>query len=128
MRGRSPERPAAAFRKVNVMKTLIPAILALLLAMTSPAAFAIDIDEAKAQGLVGETMTGYIAAVKVPPSAEVRALIDEVNTKRKAAFERTASRTNTTLVQVSHRFYELAVERTKAGHYYQDAGGRWVRK
>ena len=100
----------------------------MVLALASPVAFAIDIDEAKAQGLVGETMTGYLAAVKVPASAEVQALIDDVNAKRKAAFERTAARTNTTLIQVSHRFYELAIERTAAGHYYQDANGRWVRK
>ena len=110
------------------MKNRLTVFAALLLALASHAAFAIDIDEAKARGLVGETMTGYIAAVKVPPSAEVQALIDEVNTKRKALFERTASKTNTTLIQVSHRFYELAVERTAAGHYYQDSSGRWVRK
>ena len=73
-------------------------------------------------------MTGYLAAVKIPVSAEVQALIDSVNSRRKAEFERTAAKTNTTLVQVSHRFYELAVERTEPGHYYQAADGRWVRK
>jgi len=26
------------------------------------------------------------------------------------------------------RFYELAVERTQSGHYYQDQGGNWKRK
>lgn len=110
------------------MKTLIPLVVTLLLALGAPQAWAIDIDEAKAQGLVGEAMTGYLAAVKVPPSAEVKALIDDVNAKRKALFERTAAKTDTTLIQVSHRFYELAVQRTATGHYYQNSSGDWVRK
>jgi uncharacterized protein YdbL (DUF1318 family) len=110
------------------MKTLIAILATTLLAVATSPAWAIDIDDAKAQGLVGEAMTGYLAPVRVPASAEVQALIDDVNRKRKALFEQTAAKTNTSLVQVSHRFYELAVERTAPGNYYQDASGRWVRK
>ena len=105
-------------------KTL--AVLVLLLAVS--AAWAIDIRDAKEQGLVGESNTGYLAAVQQPASAEVRQLISSVNARRKAQFERTARNTNTTMAQVSNRFYELAVQRTKPGHYYQDRSGRWVRK
>ena len=39
-----------------------------------------------------------------------------------------ALKTDATLVQVSNRFYELAVQRTASGHYYQNAQGRWVKK
>ena len=91
-------------------------------------AWAIDIHEAKDQGLVGEANTGYIAAVKSPASAEVRALIAEVNEKRKSRFSQTAAKTGTTVPQVANRFYELAVEKTAKGHYYQDSGGRWLKK
>ena len=107
------------------MKT-ITAIMILL--MASATAWAIDIHTAKDQGLVGEARTGYLAAVKTPASAEVQALIRDVNAKRRAQFERTASKTDATLVQVSNRFYELAVQRTASGHYYQNAQGRWVKK
>ena len=91
-------------------------------------AWAIDIHDAKDQGLVGESQSGYLAAVKSPASAEVNILIADVNTKRKAQFEKTAQTTSTTVAQVANRFYELAVQKTKAGHYYQDAGGKWVKK
>ena len=91
-------------------------------------AWAIDIDSAKSQGLVGEANNGYLAAVQSPASAEVRALIQEVNAKRRAEFEETASRTGATVTQVAYRFYELAVQRTRSGHYYQDASGRWHKK
>jgi uncharacterized protein YdbL (DUF1318 family) len=102
-------------------------VSALLLLLAFQAAWAIDLHAAKEQGLVGEANTGYLAAVGAP-SAEVKALIDEVNTKRKAEFKRTAEKTGATLQQVQVRFYELAVQRTEPGHYYQDAGGNWKRK
>ena len=102
-------------------------IAALLLVFAFQAAWAIDLHAAKEQGLVGEANTGYLAAVGAP-SAEVKALIDEVNAKRKAEFERTAKKTGATLEQVRVRFYELAVQRTEPGHYYQDASGNWKRK
>ena len=107
------------------MKRLLAAIL-LVFALQS--AWAIDINSAKNQGLVGEARTGYLAAVQKPASAEVKALIASVNSKRKAQFERTAKKTNTTVPQVANRFYELAVQKTRPGHYYQDSNGRWKKK
>jgi len=91
-------------------------------------AWAIDIRDAKDQGLVGEANTGYIAAVQSPASAEVRALITDVNKKRKAKFTQTATKTGTTAAQVANRFYELAVQKTEQGHYYQDSSGKWKKK
>jgi uncharacterized protein YdbL (DUF1318 family) len=107
------------------MKRLIAAIL---MSLVLQSAWAIDIGTAKEQGLVGEANTGYLAAVKTPASADVNALIAEVNAKRKAEFEDTAKKTGTTVVQVAYRFYELAVQRTAAGNYYQDAAGNWKKK
>ena len=107
------------------MKRIIAAVGLLLMMQV---AWAIDIQEAKDMGLVGEANTGYIAAVKSPASAEVRALIAEVNEKRKARFTQTAEKTGATVPQVANRFYELAVEKTARGHYYQDSGGRWMKK
>lgn len=91
-------------------------------------AWAIDIGDAKDQGLVGESYTGYLAAVRTPVSAEVRALIADVNAKRKDHFEETAQKTGATTEQVAYRFYELAVQRTAPGHYYQELNGSWKKK
>ncbi len=99
-----------------------------LLALAFQSAWALDIHSAKDQGLVGEANTGYLAAVGGSPSAEVRALISDVNGKRKAEFQRTAEKTGATLEQVRFRFWELAVERTQPGHYYQDQQGNWKKK
>jgi len=107
------------------MKKIFAAIGLLLLLQN---AWAIDIHSAKAQGLVGEANTGYLAAVKTPASSEVTALIADVNAKRRAKFENTAKNTGTTVSQVSNRFYELAIQKTAAGHYYQDRNGGWKKK
>ena len=110
------------------MMTLKKTIVAIGLMMLLQNAWAIDIRSAKAEGLVGEANTGYIAAVQTPASAEARALIADVNKKRKAQFTSTAQKTGTTVTQVANRFYELAVQKTAPGNYYQDAGGRWKKK
>jgi uncharacterized protein YdbL (DUF1318 family) len=107
------------------MKKIITTIGLLLLLQN---AWAIDISDAQAQGLIGEANTGYIAAVESPASAEVRALIADVNAKRKAQFDATAKKTGTKTDQVAYRFYELAVQKTAPGGYYQDSGGRWKKK
>jgi len=103
-------------------------LTAILLVLSMQTAWAIDLNDAKAQGLVGEARTGYLAAVQKPASAEVKALISNVNAKRKAQFEKAAAKTGTTIPQVSNRFYELAVQKTRPGHYIQDASGRWKTK
>lgn len=107
------------------MKKLFTAILLSFFLQT---AWAIDIGSAKTQGLVGEANSGYIAAVNPPASADVNALIAEVNAKRQAEFEATAKKTGATTEQVAYRFYELAVQKTAAGNYYQDAAGAWKKK
>jgi len=103
-------------------------LTAIFLTLALQSAWAADIGTAKDQGLIGEANTGYVAAVKTPVNAEIAALIADVNAKRKAKFEATANKTDATLEQVSYRFYQLAVQNTTAGNYYQDAGGNWKQK
>ena len=103
-------------------------LVTLFMLFAVQSAWAIDIHAAKDQGLVGEATTGYLAAVQTPASTDVNALIAEVNEKRKAQFEAAAQKTGTTVAQVRNRFYELAVQKTHAGHYYQNSGGKWVKK
>ena len=102
-------------------------VAAVLLAFAFQSAWALDIHSAKDQGLVGEANTGYLAAVGTP-SADVKTLVADINRKRKAEFQRTAEKTGATLEQVRFRFWELAVERTRPGHYYQDQQGNWKKK
>ena len=107
------------------MKKIFSAIALTLLLQN---AWAVDLNSAKAQGLVGEANSGYLAAVKRPVNGEVQALIADVNAKRKTKFQSTAQKNGLTLAQVSNRFYELAVQKTAAGNFYQDKNGTWKKK
>ncbi len=76
---------------------------------------------AKDQGLVGETPSGYLAAVK-SPSPEVSALIESINAKRKQKFKEIAARNNTSLQAVEQLAGKKAIEKINPGQLCQ--GGR----
>jgi uncharacterized protein YdbL (DUF1318 family) len=99
-----------------------------LLVLGASSAFAMSLHEAKSSGLVGERNDGYVGYVVTPPSAEVKVVVKDVNNKRKAKFSQSAKSNNVQVDQVSNRFYQRAVTATKAGHFYQDASGAWVKK
>jgi len=103
------------------MKRIFAAIGLMMLLQN---AWAIDIRTAKAEGLVGEATTGFIAAVHTPASAEVRAMIADAHNKRKAQVDCTARSIDTTAEQDANRIQELAVKKTARGHFYQDSSGR----
>ena len=91
-------------------------------------AFAISLHDAKISGLVGERNDGYVGYVVTPPSAEVKVVVKDVNNKRRSKFSQSAKSNNLQIEQVADRFYQRAVTATKAGQYYQDAAGAWVKK
>lgn len=99
-----------------------------LLVLGANNAFAISLQDAKSGGLVGERNDGYVGYVVTPASAEVKGVVKDVNNKRKAKFFQSAKSNNVQVEQVANRFYQRAITATKAGQYYQDAGGVWVKK
>ncbi len=76
------------------MKKTVTLILFGLLLICQPA-FALDLDSARAQGLVRETAAGYLVTVKSSP--EVQKLVNNINTERKQVYQQIAQRTNTQL-------------------------------
>lgn len=67
------------------MRLFLTAILPAAVLFTAPA-FALDLHSARASGAVAETPDGYVKAVQ--SSAEVEALVADVNAKRRAEYER----------------------------------------
>ena len=83
---------------------------------------ALELDQAKAQGLVGETVAGYIAAVKAP-SAEVQQLINKVNAERKERYQKIAGKNQTPVAAVEALAGQKALELTQSGQYIQNQNG-----
>jgi uncharacterized protein YdbL (DUF1318 family) len=88
-------------------------------------ALALDLEEAKSAGLVGETNMGYIAAVK--PSADVDALIGSINSQRKEHYQDIATKNGISLQAVEARAGKKAIEKTATGGYINTGDG-WVQK
>ena len=105
--------------------TLLPTLLAASSLLFASMSFAIELDDAKAQGLVGEQTDGYLGAVVSKP--DVIALIKEVNDKRKQKYAQLASKNNLTLEQVEKLAAKKAYEKTDTGHFVL-VNGTWVKK
>ncbi len=91
-----------------------------------PPAFGISVEEAKTKGLVGEKPNGYLGVVN-PASPDAQALSNEVNEKRRQAYEDIANRNRTQLDAVEALAGEKAIQNTKPGHFVEGPGG-WTRK
>ncbi len=89
-------------------------------------AMALSLDEAKAKGLVGERTNGYLGAVS-PSHAEAQALVEDVNQKRRQAYEAIATRNRTNVHAVETLAGEKAIQNTKPGNLVEGPGG-WVKK
>ncbi len=108
---------------MSIRNLFTPLLLATLLTATS--ALALDLDEAKSRGLVGETSGGYLAPVV--SSAEVEALVSSINSQRKAHYLKIASKNDISLAAVEVRAGKKAIEKTPAGQYISTGEG-WQKK
>lgn len=97
------------------------------LVMFACAAFAADLEQAKRDGLVGERADGYLGLVVQSAPAEVVALVRNINSKRKAEYERIAAANNLTLAQVEALAGKKTIEKTRNGDWVLLNSG-WERK
>jgi uncharacterized protein len=108
-----------------MLKKLIP-LFTLCLILGAGPAYSLELQDAKDQGLVGETPSGYLEAVKTP-NTEVRQLIESINAKRKQHYQKIANGNNTSLAAVEKLAGEKAMEKSRAGHFIKP-GGQWTQK
>ncbi|AZZ90576.1 DUF1318 domain-containing protein [Hahella sp. KA22] len=105
------------------MKKIILALFCSL--FVSMPAWALDLDEAKAKGLVGEQADGYLGAVK--SGAEVNALVSETNDKRSKKYAKIAAERGISVDEVGKLAGKLLIEKAGPKDYVKGSGG-WVMK
>lgn len=81
-------------------------------------------EAARASGTIGEKPDGYLGHV-TSPNAAVKALVDDLNIKRKAAYTRKAQETNSTVEQFAFTSGCNLIMRTVPGEKYQAPDGSW---
>lgn len=106
--------------------TLCLRALTFILLCTANIAFALDLKTAKEQGLVGETENGYIAEVG-SSNPEIETLINDINTQRKAVYQKIANENNISITAVEMRAGEKAFAKTPGGQWIKKAG-TWEKK
>jgi len=107
-------------KKINII--LIGLLASLFI---SNVALALSLNDAKQQGLVGEQVTGYLGTVKA--TSATTALVNDVNTKRKAKYKEIAKRNGTGLASVEKLAGKKAIEKTPSGQFI-NLGGGWRKK
>ena len=105
-------------KKLNII-TLVSAVC------MSFSAWAISLDDAKNEGFVGEDSSGYLGLVV--QNAEAKAVVDDINAKRKAQYLKLAKKNNLSLSQVEALAAAKTIEKTQSGHYVE-VNGNWVKK
>ena len=113
-------------RKNRILLPLLAFLAVFTFILAGPAS-ADGLDDAKRNGLVGETPRGYIAPVKAP-SADITRLVNDINQRRRAAYEDIAKKNGIPIQQVEALTGKRIIERSPAGTFYQDGSGNWVQK
>ncbi len=98
----------------------------LLTLILSFSAFALELSNAKEQGLVGEQRNGLLGVVQASP--EAAQLVEDINSRRLIKYKQLAVKNAMTLEQVSILAGEKAIKKTPAGQYIENSAGEWVVK
>ena len=116
-------------RSLSLRLFAIPAMIVILAGLGwSAPTWAISLQDAKAQGLVGEQANGYLGLVKTSAGAEVKAMMNNINAQRKKEYQAIARRNNTELKVVEALAGKKAIDRTPPGQYVKLPSGQWVKK
>lgn len=110
------------------MKSRILKILFIgLIVLNAACVFAVDLQQVKSKGLVGEQLNGYLGVVSTDANAEVRDLVIDINAKRKSKYQSIAEKNSTSLETVELLAGKKAIEKTQSGNFIQTATG-WKKK
>ncbi|EBJ1007730.1 DUF1318 domain-containing protein [Salmonella enterica] len=98
----------------------------LTLSLLTSSVWALTLDEARTQGRVGETLNGYLVALK--NDAETQKLVLDINRARRASYQQLADSNHLPVDEVAKMAGQKLVERVRPGEYVQGINGKWLRK
>jgi uncharacterized protein YdbL (DUF1318 family) len=115
-------------KRNNWITRVIFALFIGMLAVSVSAAGDSKLAQPKADGLIGEQANGYIGLVKNDVPADIKKLVNDVNAKRKAGYQKISNKQGVSLSEVEKVGGNTAFEKTRKGNYVRDANGRWRKK
>ncbi len=100
-------------------------VFAVITLLAAPA-YALDLQQARASGLVAEKLDGYVAARS--DAADVQALVTEINAKRKEEYNRISKENNQSVDVVAKLAAGQIINGLAPGVYYQTPDGGWKKR
>lgn len=98
-------------------------------AMADVASSKAKVDAAKAQGIVGEKVDGYLGFVVASQDAGLKAAVAEINAGRRDLYQQAATKNSVSIEAAgASAFSNIILPKMPAGQYYQDSTGNWQRK
>ncbi|HVY90868.1 MAG TPA: YdbL family protein [Hyphomonadaceae bacterium] len=116
---------------MSMLKKLAAAFAAMFAAASLMTAYAADpvIEQAKAQGVIGESYTGYLEVVDAgKASADLKRHVDEVNAGRLQAYTDIAKKNGQTPQVVGNLMAQKQFERASTGELVKPEGQAWTKK
>ena len=104
-------------------KKILVGAMSLLMSLS---AYALDLTQAKSQGLIGEQANGYVGLVK--ESTEAKTLAEDINAKRKKAYIDLAKKNNLNLQDVEILAGKKLIKKAASGEFIQSETSKWVKK
>ena len=101
------------------------ALILLALGMNVQAA-TLTLNDARAQGRVGETLSGYLAPIQ--QDAETLALVNRINAARTESNQKLADSNNLPVDEVAKMAGQKLVARAQPGEYVKGINGKWLKK
>ncbi|QRG81278.1 YdbL family protein [Citrobacter sp. R56] len=98
----------------------------LILSLLSGNVMALTLNDARTQGRVGETLNGYLVALK--NDAETQTLVKKINEARSASYQQLAETNHIPVDEVAKMAGQKLVDRAKPGEYVQGINGKWMKK
>lgn len=86
----------------------------------------LTLNDARTQGRVGETLSGYIAPVA--QDADTLALVNRINAARAESYQKLADSNNLPVDEVAKMAGQKLVARAQPGEYVKRINGRWLKK
>ncbi|PPD38904.1 MAG: DUF1318 domain-containing protein [Methylobacter sp.] len=88
---------------------------------------AADLSQAKAAGYVGERMNGFLGLVDPNAPADVKALVQEINSLREAEYQRIAIKNGVAAEDVGKLTAQKVIGQTPSGQYVETPSG-WQKR
>lgn len=109
-----------------MIRTILVALL--VIGLAGPAAAQSSLAEAQRMELVGERPDGLVGIVTDSPSAQLDALVQDINAQRLARYREIAQQTQAPLEAVQMRAGSQIIERVPSGQWIMTQDGAWTRK